>query len=183
MDIVKVDFITVIFSGAAAPFVLELIRKGFAEQLFTPLMPAPQAKLVAGSIFGFQYPHVFFAGLGLAFLLEIINASLPPRHRNKILLMPLGIGLFLGLGLAIPLALGALIRFIVDKKFEHVYHTGLLIAAGVMGGEGIAGFTAGALKTTGIDTVRSAYALMGLLLAAGLLALKFYFLERSKGEP
>jgi uncharacterized oligopeptide transporter (OPT) family protein len=179
-DIVKIDLIAVVCAGLAAPFVLELIKESFGTQLFTPLMPAPQARLVAGSIFGFQYPHVFLTGLGLAFLLEILNAFLPSQYRNKILLMPLGIGLFLGMGLAIPLALGAMIRVIVDKKLESSYHTGLLVAAGIMGGEGIAGFTAGALTTTGIGYTSSAYALLALFLVAGLISLKLYFAEKSR---
>jgi uncharacterized oligopeptide transporter (OPT) family protein len=180
MDIVKVDLLAVIAAGLAAPFVLELIRKSFVDQLFTPLMPAPQARLVAGSIFGFQYPNVFLAGLGLTFLFEIANALLPERHRNKILMMPLGIGLFLGMGLAIPMAIGAIIRIVVDKKYPNAYHTALLIAAGIMGGEGIAGFTAGALTTTGLPYARGAQILLALLLVVGLLALKSYRAEKMR---
>ncbi|MGH7496347.1 MAG: OPT/YSL family transporter [bacterium] len=170
MDIVKVDLIAVICAGIAAPFVLELIKKSFASQLFTPLMPAPQARLVASSIFGFQYPRVFLTGLGLAFLCEIANAFLPGKHRNKVLLMPLGIGLFLGMGLALPMAIGAAIRVLMDKKYPHAYHTALLIAAGVMGGEGIAGFTAGALTTIGLPYAHGAYVLLALLIAVGGIA-------------
>lgn len=179
-DIVKVDLIAVIAAGLAAPFVLELIKKSFADQLFTPLMPAPQARLVAGSIFGFQYPNVFLAGLGVAFLFEIFNAFLPERRRNKILIMPLGIGLFLGMGLAIPMAIGAAIRRVIEKKYPNAYHTALLIAAGVMGGEGIAGFTAGALTTTGLPYATGAQILLALLLVVGLMALKSYRAEKTR---
>jgi uncharacterized oligopeptide transporter (OPT) family protein len=178
MDVVKVDLIAVIAAGLAAPFVLELIRKSFADQLFTPLMPAPQARLVAGSIFGFQYPKVFLAGLGFTFLFEIANAFLPEKYRNQVLMMPLGIGLFLGMGLAIPMAIGAIIRLVVDKKYPNAYHTALLIAAGVMGGEGIAGFTAGALTTTGLPYATGAKILLGLLLVVGVMAMKSYRARR-----
>jgi uncharacterized oligopeptide transporter (OPT) family protein len=178
MDIVKVDLIAVIAAGLAAPFVLELIRKSFADQLFTPLMPAPQARLVAGSILGFQYPNVFLAGIGFTFLFEIANALLPEKHRNQVLMMPLGIGLFLGMGLAIPMAIGAIIRLVVNKKYPNAYHAALLIAAGVMGGEGIAGFTAGALTTTGLPNATGAKILLGLLLVVGLMAMKAYRAQR-----
>lgn len=169
-DIVKVDIITVIASGLAAPFVLETIRRGFAETLFTPTMPAPQAQMVAGSIFGFEFPGVFAGGFVLAFAWEWMQRFLPQKFKNKILLMPLGIGLFLGLGLAIPLALGALIRAYIDRKATHLYTAGLLIAAAVMGGEGLAGFSAGALAAIGVGFKLGAYALLAIFSTILLMA-------------
>lgn len=170
-DVVRVDLIAVVFAAIAAPFVLETIRHGFAEDLFTPAMPAPQARLVAGSIFGFEYPRIFLLGLGIAFLTETANSFLPARYHNKFMIMPMGIGLFLGLGLAIPLALGALIRFHIDRKHAHLYHSGLLIAAGVMGGEGVAGFGAGALVTAGLTQLVASGILLGVFFLIGVSAL------------
>jgi len=174
-DIVKVDLIAVVFAGIAAPFVMETIRTGFAKELFTPVMPAPQAQLVAGSIFGFEYPRIFILGFAIAFVLEIANSFLPQRYRNKILIMPLGIGLFLGMALAIPIALGSLIRAYVDKKYSNLYQAVLLIAAGVMGGEGIAGFSAGALTTAGLSFATGAFSLLAVFGAILLVSLFFYF--------
>lgn len=159
-DIVKVDAITVIAAGLAAPFVLELIHHGFADKLFTPAMPAPQAQLVAGSIFGFEFPRVFLVGFLLAFTGEIAGQFVPEQFRNKLLLMPMGIGLFLGIGFALPIALGAAIRSYIDKTRPHLFQTGLLIAAGVMGGEGIAGFSAGGLTTAGLPFNKGAAILL-----------------------
>ena len=70
--------------------------------------------------------------------------------------MPFGIGLFLGPGLAIPIALGATIQYWINRRKPGQYHTGLLIAAGIMGAEGIAGFTAGALTVFGLTYQTSA---------------------------
>ncbi len=150
-DIVKVDLIAVVAAGLAAPFVIELVRVGFHDMLFTAEMPAPQAQMVAGSIWGFQHPQAFYTGFAGAFLLEISNRFSPVKWRNKLLLMPMGIGLFLGPGLAIPLALGAALRVFVDEKHKSHYQLGVLLAAGVMGGEGFSGFSAGALTVFGID--------------------------------
>ena len=161
-DIIKVDLIAAAAAGFAAPLVLESLRSGFAGSLFTDLMPAPQAKLVASSIFGFDYPGVFLSGFAIAFGGEVINHLLPARFRNRVMIMPLGIGLFLGLGLAIPIVLGALVRGYIDRNHPQRYHGGLLIAAGVMGGEGIAGFSAGALTTAGLAFTSGAYILMGV---------------------
>ena len=172
-DIVKVDIIAVIFAGAAAPFVLETIQSGFADQLFTPAMPAPQAQLVAGSIFGFEYPLMFAAGFALAFVGEISNRLLPDKFKNRVPLMPVGIGLFLGLGLAIPIAVGSLIRAYIDRSRPHLYQSGLLIAAGVMGGEGIAGFSAGALTTVGLNYKTGAFILMSAFVVILLVSLRY----------
>ncbi len=172
-DIVKVDLITVIFAGIAAPFVLETIRTGFAAELFTPIMPAPQAQLVAGSISGFAYPQAFWGGFALALTSEIINSFLPDRYKNRVLMMPFGIGLFLGMGFALPIAIGAAIRAWIDKNRPALYQSGLLIAAGVMGGEGIAGFSSGAFKTLGIAPGAAAnilIVLMTLVMFSALLA-------------
>lgn len=169
-DIVKVDLIAVLVAGAVAPLVLELIRTGFAGELFTPAMPAPQARLVAGSIFGFAYPAMFWSGFALAFLGELANAAMPGRLRIKVMLMPFGIGLFLGLGLAIPLALGAFIRQIVDRRSPQSYQFGILLAAGVMGGEGIAGFSAAGLVTAGLTRAGSTHILLGVFVLLALLA-------------
>ena len=171
MDIVKVDLIAAIAAGVCAPIVLETIRYGFADQLFTPAMPAPQAKLVAGSISGFSHPMAFAGGFVFALVAEIINRFLPEKFRNRILLMPLGIGMFLGFGLALPIALGALLRAWVDRKRPGAYHQGLLIAAGIMGGEGVAGFSAGALTTSGLPFRTGAIALMVLFMLLLIVAL------------
>lgn len=177
-DIVRVDLITVVVAGLIAPFVLQIILQGFQAQLFTPLMPAPQAQLVAGSIFGFAYPLAFMIGFGLAFLVELVNILLPQHRRNKVMMMPLGIGLFLGFAIAIPLGIGALIRWIVDKKYSSLSHTVLLIAAGVMGGEGIAGFTAGTLTVAGIAFTTGALTLIGILGVIAVIALGWYVKKR-----
>ena len=174
-DIVKIDLITVVVAGAAAPFVLELIRTGFADTLFTQETPAPQAQLVAGSIFGFTYPKVFIAGFVIAFVFEMVNLFLPPRLQNKALLMPLGIGLFLGLRMAIPLAIGALIKIIIDKKYGDQYHTGILVAAGIMGGEGIAGFLAAGLTTAGLAFATGVYILLIPFTLLAILAAVLYW--------
>ena len=173
-DIVKIDIITAAVAGLLAPFVMEAIRRGFAEQLFTPAMPAPQAQLVASSIFGFEFPRVFLAGFFIAFFGEMFNTILPPRFKDRFLWMPFGIGLFLGLGLALPLALGAVIRVWVDRRAPNWYHSGLLLAAGVMGGEGIAGFTAGALTAVGWSYRMGAFVLIGLFTATILVSWRLY---------
>jgi hypothetical protein len=170
-DIVKVDFITVTIVGFTAPFLFEIIRQGFSDQLFTPLMPAPQSRLVADSIIGFKNPEIFILGFLIAALGEITNKFLPMSLKDRFLWMPFGIGLFLGPALAIPIALGAAISIWINKKRPNHFHTGILVAAGIMGAEGIAGFSAGALTIFGMDFGTTSVILMGvfgLVLVVGL---------------
>jgi uncharacterized oligopeptide transporter (OPT) family protein len=170
-DIVKIDLITVIIVGLSAPYLYELIRQGFSDQLFTPSMPAPQARLVADSITGYKHPEIFILGFSIAALGEVINRFLPNSLKGKFLWMPFGIGLFLGPGLALPIALGAFIGMWILKKRPNHYHSGILVAAGIMGAEGIAGFSAGALTIFGMDFGTTSFILMGifgLVLVVGL---------------
>jgi len=95
--------------------------------------------------------------------------------------MPAGIGLFLGLGLAIPIAVGSLIRAYIDRSRPDLYQSGLLIAAGVMGGEGIAGFSAGALTTVGLNYKTGAFVLIGVFLMI-LIASLLHILTKQKQQ-
>lgn len=168
-DIVKVDLIAAIFAGLLAPFVLEIIQKSYAGVMFTPIMPAPQAILVASSIFGFAYPIAFYFGFILAFLIivmqKLINKQLP------ILPMVFGIGLFLGLTLGLLLAIGGIIRYIIDRKYSNLYYSGVLVAAGMMGGEGIAGFSLAALYVAGFSYILAAQSLMVILFVLLMIAI------------
>lgn len=161
-DIIKVDLISVVVAGIAAPFILRILLSSHSKELFTQSMPAPQAVMVAGSIFGFTYPLAFGFGFILAFLFEITNNLLPERYKGGLLIMPLGIGLFLGLAIAIPLAVGGIIRTVIDKNYKRFYYVGLLIASGLMGGEGIAGFIVGASTFFNVSSTVSSTILIGL---------------------
>jgi uncharacterized oligopeptide transporter (OPT) family protein len=171
-DIVKIDLITAAICGFAAPFVLNVIKAGYADALFTPEMPAPQAQLVASSIAGFQFPLAFWGGFALAFVLEALNRFLPPLLRGKVLIMPLGIGMFLGMGFALPVALGAILRGWIDGYHPHWYAVGLLAAASVMGGEGVTGFAIAVLNALALQSL-----IFPLLVSFILLAMLWAFIQ------
>jgi hypothetical protein len=181
-DIVKVDFVTVIVVGFSAPFLFEIIRQGFSNQLFTPMMPAPQARLVAESITGFEHPEIFIIGFVIASLGEITNKFLPNTLKGRFLWMPFGIGFFLGLGLAIPIALGAISNTWIVKRRPNLYHSGILISAGIMGAEGIAGFSAGALTIFGMDFRMTSYILMILFVVVFVISLWRYVIYRKQSQ-
>lgn len=173
-DIIKVDFICVIIAGIAAPFILDIVLTGYSDVLFDPqLMPAVQSQLVAGSIFGFAYPNAFYAGFGAAFVYEIISKA--TKRELPFSAMAFGIGMFLGMTLGILLAIGGLISYFVRRRAPEREHTGILVAAGLMGGEGIAGFLAAALFVAGIGKTTANYGVM-LIFGVGLLLLMIFTL-------
>lgn len=171
-DIIKVDFICAVVAGIAAPFVLEIILKGYSDVMFTPEMPAPQAVLVAGSIFGFKYPSVFLTGFAIAFIIELIQ-----RATKKFLpmsFMAFGIGMFLGLTLGFLLFIGGIIRWATDRSASNRYQQGVLTAAGLMGGEGIAGFVTAALFVVGAAMVTAQKTLLVLFVILLLITTALY---------
>lgn len=168
-DIIKVDMIAVIVAGLLAPFVLNMIITSYQEELFTPSMPAPQAQMVAGSIFGFSHPVAFFVGFLIAFVWIVLENIL--KKRMPILPMIFGIGLFLGPTLGILLAIGGLIRLFTDRKKPKIYQTGVILAAGIMGGEGVAGLTHKALFVFGVPNIFSSILLIGSFSIVILIAL------------
>lgn len=170
-DIIKVDFLCAVAGGIVAPFVLEIILKGYSGSMFKPEgMPAPQAILVAGSIFGFKYPNIFLTGFGIAFVIEIVQRFL--KKSLPVSLMAFGIGMFLGLTLGFLLFVGGFFRWLTDWKAPGRYNDGVLVASGLMGGEGIAGFVAAALFVAGMAMQKAQMLLLaafGILLVVALL--------------
>ncbi len=173
-DIIKIDMLAVIVAGILAPVVLNVITTAYGSDFFTQAMPAPQAQLVAGSIFGFPNPMVFYAGFAIAFFWIVIESV--TKRKAPVLPMVFGIGLFLGPVLGILLAIGGLIRYYFDRKKANVYAAGVVIAAGMMGGEGIAGFGSAALFIGGVPMGTALWSMMVLFVP--ILLITFYFCKR-----
>ena len=178
-DIIKIDLIAVATAAIAGPFVLQIIQKGYGSVMFTELMPAPQAQLVASSIFGFAHPNVFLLGIAIALFIVIIQKL--KKIAAPILPMVFGIGMFLGLTLGLLLMIGGIIRYIIDRKASHLYYSGMLVAAGIIGGEGIAGFSLAAFNVAGTEFMLSVKILGTIFLA--LLLLTIYKLKNKKIRP
>ncbi|MGQ4891540.1 MAG: OPT/YSL family transporter [Candidatus Njordarchaeia archaeon] len=137
IDIVKADLSAVIVGGIVAPlsflFLYDLNKGNFFD-----VFSAVQSKVVAGAIGGLTYPNFFALGFILGVLVELFNRIMIAKRGSGTILngMTLGIGFFLGWLLAIPFAVGALIRWFVDKKYPSYSELGFIAAAGIMAGEG-----------------------------------------------
>ncbi|MBU7014574.1 MAG: OPT/YSL family transporter [Theionarchaea archaeon] len=178
-DIIKVDFLCAIAAGIVAPFVLKVILNSYSGSLFDPEgLPAPQAVLVAGSIFGFKYPSVFLTGFGIAFVIEVLQRA--AKKSLPVSFMAFGIGMFLGLKLGFLFFIGGIIRWYTDKKAPHITQEGILTAAGLMGGEGIAGFVSGAIFVAGASRVMSLQALLVVFAVLLVITTVLYMRRRSE---
>ena len=164
--IVNVDLIAVLALLPAIPVMLWLLQGTFARDLFTATLPAPQAKMVYNTLAGHIDYRAFFGAMGAALVLDSLQHLGIRRAGRKpvILLIPLGIGIFLGWALSFTIALGAVIYLWVRRSRPAWLHAGIVVAAGVMGGEGIVGFF-GALAAS----AQAENLLLPRLVGAGLL--------------
>ncbi len=129
------EFIGSIVGGVAAVIGIFILHKVYGQMGPGTGFPAPQAFAVKSMIIGLKNPIAFWAGLGIGFLLQLF--SIPA--------IVIGVGVYLPMVLSIPVAIGGLTRWFVEKKKWDV-GTGTAIAAGFLGGEGLSGIAIGFLK-------------------------------------
>jgi uncharacterized oligopeptide transporter (OPT) family protein len=111
--------------------VLMVMFKAFGAMGPDTALPAPQAAAVAAMVGGIPDMTGFVIGLVLGAILYVINVPV----------MTLGIGIYLPMFISITVAVGGLLRFIVNRVAPDFAKkdTGTIIAAGLLGGEGITG--------------------------------------------
>ncbi len=176
--IVHADLFAVVVIIPAMPILITIIRDVFAPELFTANLPAPQARMVFNAFSGLIHLPTFFGTMGAALLLEGSRWYYSRRRADRagkplILLIPMGIGIFLGWPLSFVIALGGVIRGWVNRSRPNWVRAGVVMAAGIMGGEGIVGFATATLATaTPIDLTLFRLVGVGVLLlaAVGVLA-------------
>ncbi len=106
---------------------------------------APQATLfasIAQALFGEgQMPwNMLIVGAGVAVALLFANAALEKsRSRFRAHVMPVAVGIYLPLGLSVPIFAGGLIAHALSKKGAPATNRAILIASGLIAGEAIAG--------------------------------------------
>ncbi len=111
-------------------------------------LKAPQATLFASitkALFGNgDLPYLFVAmGIGIGILTLIIDNMLKRSGSSiRLHLMPMAVGIYLPITLAIPMLIGGVIRFLVDKKrgaIDEGHDGGVLLSSGLIAGEAIMG--------------------------------------------
>jgi uncharacterized oligopeptide transporter (OPT) family protein len=111
--------------------VLGVMFKAYGEMGAGTALPAPQAAAVAAMVGGIPDMTGFVIGLILGAVLYIINVPV----------MTLGIGIYLPMFITMTVAVGGALRLIVNYAAPDFAKkdTGTVIAAGLLGGEGITG--------------------------------------------
>jgi putative OPT family oligopeptide transporter len=147
-------------------------------------LAAPQAFLMAKVTEGvfkgsLEWKMVFF-GAGIAVALIIIDeilASKKAKFRTPV--MPVAVGIYLPLSLGVPIFLGGLVKYAVNKakgngSGEDLADPGVLAAAGLIAGEALMGIMFAALIVLGkVPSIGFSNDLIGIALIAAIIAWLF----------
>ncbi|MFK7956271.1 MAG: OPT family oligopeptide transporter [Lysobacterales bacterium] len=148
----------VVAAAMIIPFVLGVLDQGYGIGRPSPLNPdaqplaAPQAGLMqalASGIFGAGIEWNFiFMGFGLAVVLIVLDKIQEKRGSDfRFPVLAVAVGVYLPLGLSVPIFVGGLVAHIVARKARHLTDEqrsagqgkGLLIASGLITGEALMG--------------------------------------------
>lgn len=117
-------------AGVSAVVLFALIEAyGPASFGLGQMFVAAQAQVVATMAAGVPDMTTFVIGLGIGLLATLVGLPI----------MTLGLGVYLPLYLTLTVALGGLIRFIVERIGHIRPETGIAAASGVLGGESLIG--------------------------------------------
>ncbi|MCB1019800.1 MAG: oligopeptide transporter, OPT family, partial [Acidobacteria bacterium] len=106
---------------------------------------APQATLfanIAQALFGQgEMPwNMVLIGAGIAVALMVIDAMLVRAgSRFRAHVMPVAVGIYLPLGLSVPIFIGGYVHHLLAKRGEEATNRGILIGSGLIAGEALAG--------------------------------------------
>ncbi len=150
------QMIGVVIPAFFIPWTLSLLHSayGIGEGL-----KAPQATLFASitnALFGtgtIPYDMVGY-GVGLGIAVLIIDNVFLKGKSFRLHLMPLAVGIYLPITLAVPMLVGGLIRFYVEKsrtkEVSEGEDQGVLLSSGLIAGEALMGVLVAVLLVTGI---------------------------------
>ena len=161
-------------------------------------LKAPQATLFASlmqGLFGDQSLPYNMVGLGVVFGLSILIADWllqSGRSGFRLYVMPVAVGVYLPITLSVPIVLGGLVRYFVQKHkaaggetADSQHDRGVLLSSGLVAGEAIMGVLLAVLTFVGVKMgsldVLPLVASEFLSLAA-LLALVFYLYKVAKAR-
>ena len=143
-------------------------------------LPAPQAFLMAkvteGVFKGTLEWDMVYIGAGIAIVLIVLDEILAmKKSKFRTPVMPVAVGIYLPLSLGIPIFIGGITRYLVNKARgskveEKPTDAGVLGAAGLIAGEAIMGILFAALIVANkAPSIGFSSNILGILLLVGLL--------------
>ncbi|PXF63643.1 OPT family oligopeptide transporter [Kangiella spongicola] len=190
------QIVGVVAAALVIPFVLDILDQGYGIGRPSPLNPdatplsAPQAGLMrdlSTGIFGAGIEWNFiFIGFALAIVLIILDTIQEKRGSDvRFPVLAVAVGIYLPLGLSVPIFVGGLIAHIIKKKTAKQSDevkkkregTGLLIASGLITGEALLGVLVavaavvwqGSVPLMGDSLMSQILGLAGLIFVCGYL--------------
>lgn len=179
------QFVGVIIPAFVIAPVLTLLHQGYG---IGEGLKAPQATLFASitkAIFGkgeLPYNMVLIGAILGIMILVIDKFIFEKRKGVRLHLMPIAVGIYLPVTLAVPMFLGGLIRYIKDKKMGEAkleaHDQGVLVSSGIIAGEAIMGVLIAILLSVGINWAIEYNAFIKELVSVGVLILSVGFIYR-----
>lgn len=149
------------------------IGTGGAESL-----KAPQASLFASIVQGLfgqgqLETELVMIGVFIGLLILVLDAIQAKRKGFRFHLMPIAVGIYLPVTLALPMLVGGLVRFLSEKKKEsssEAEDKGLLLSSGLIAGEALTGVLLAVIVSAGFSisldlstTIREVLAVLGFV--------------------
>ncbi len=123
-------------------------------------LKAPQATLFASitkALFGKgQLPmNMVYIGVILGIIIIVINETFLKTKKFKLHLMPIAVGIYLPVTLAVPMIFGAIIRLVMEKSSKNEISEsddgGILLSSGLIAGEALMGVAVAVLLYMNVD--------------------------------
>ncbi|RLF66015.1 MAG: oligopeptide transporter, OPT family [Thermoplasmata archaeon] len=137
--------------------VLNMLHKAYV--IGSKELPAPQANLMAsiskGIFEGTLDMNMFVIGIIIAIIFIVLDEILAAKKaRFRTPVMPVAVGIYLPIGLAVPILIGGIVKYIVEKKKKVVSEVdpGVISAAGLIAGEALAGIVIAGLVVSAISS-------------------------------
>jgi putative OPT family oligopeptide transporter len=125
-----------VVGSIVAVVVLYMMHESFGKFGPGTELPAPQAFAVSSLVGGLSDPTAFYIGLLIGAVLFLLN--LPG--------MTLGLGIYLPMFITTSVFIGGIIKFIHNKINKNHGDKGVIVASGLLGGEGVAGVLIAIIK-------------------------------------
>jgi putative OPT family oligopeptide transporter len=113
-------------------------------------LPAPQAKMFEGitkALFGGNVPWaMLIAGAAVAVVLIVLDEIARTRKFPfRLYVMPVAVGIYLPITLAVPILIGGIIRAVFSRKNSGDTDRGILVSSGLIAGEALTGIIVAAI--------------------------------------